>query len=102
MKVTRETTEVLNDPLLILNTHRAVFYTAVVVCLGLALKWRWDYSAGIFVAACFLSQWLAKYDRDALALIPACFEFQQACAYDPYVREPFTLVILEDDSEKEY
>jgi hypothetical protein len=101
MKVTRETADVINDPLTILNTQRWVFYTAVVVCLGLALKWRWDYATGIFIVTCFLSQAITKYDRDALTIIPACFEFQRACAYDPFGREPFALIIEEDDSEKE-
>jgi hypothetical protein len=101
MKIVRETADVINDPLTILNTQRWVFYTAIVVCLGLALKWRWDYAVGIFIVTCFLAQAVAKYDRDALTIIPACFEFQRACAYDPFVRAPFTLVIEEDDSEKE-
>jgi hypothetical protein len=38
MKIVRETADVINDPLTILNTQRWVFYTAVIVCLVLALK----------------------------------------------------------------
>lgn len=100
MKATRETAEVLNEPLTILNTPRWVFYIALAVCLLLALRWRWDYAIGIFIAVCFLAQFAMKYDSDALVILPACFEFQKACAYDPFEREPFTLIIEEDDYEK--
>jgi hypothetical protein len=101
MKVIRETPTVINEPLVVLNTHRAVFGGALITCALLAFNWRLDVSVGLFLVTCVSTQILSKKDMDAVALVPAIWRFLMDRAYDPCERELFTLVITEDSNEEE-
>ena len=101
MKTIRETPAVINEPLVILNTHRVVFCGALIVSALLAFNWRWDVAAGLFFVVCTITQIVSRKDMDAVALVPAIWRFLLDRAYDPCERELFTLVITEDSSEEE-
>ena len=101
MKVIRETPDVINEPLMVLNTHRVVFSGALITCALLAFNWRLDVAVGLFLVTCVSTQILSKKDIDAVALVPAIWRFLMDRAYDPCERELFTLVITEDSNEEE-
>jgi hypothetical protein len=101
MKTIRETPEVINEPLVILQTHRIVFCGALVICALLAFNWRVDVAIGLFLGSCVATQVISRKDMDAVSLIPAIWRFLLDRAYDPCERELFTLVITEDSSEEE-
>jgi hypothetical protein len=101
MRVIRQTPDVINEPLVVLNTHRVVFCGALVICALLAFNWRLDVAAVSFIVVCAATQIISRKDMDAVKLIPAMWRFQRDCAYDPCERELFTLVITEDFNETE-
>ena len=101
MKVIRETPEVINEPLVILHTHRIVFCGALIVSALLAFNWRVDVAIGLFLAVCVATQVISRKDMDAVSLIPAIWRFLMDRAYDPCERELFTLVITEDSIDEE-
>jgi|SRR3982750_346302 len=101
MKVIRETPAVINEPLVILNTHRIVFCGALAICALIAFNWRWDIAAALFFVSCMTTQVVSRKDMDAVSLIPAIWRFLLDRAYDPCERELFTLIVTEDSIDEE-
>lgn len=101
MKVTRETQDVFNEPLTVINTPRLVAYWAGGICVAIAYEGHLKVAAVLLLLACVVAQVITRLDPDAIGILPAVWRFQMDRSYDPIQREYFELEITESDDEEE-